>query len=94
MLHTQNAENVENGEERQIAFGWTEDNPWESGDKRERGGITRIGGHSQNLAPRSRGKTPEGVSVNEWNDKKSININRTSRISALREEGRCESREN
>ena len=27
---------MKNGEERQIAFGWIEDNPWESGDKRER----------------------------------------------------------
>ena len=31
----------------------------------------------------------EGVSVNEWTDKKSININRTSRISVLREGGQA-----
>ena len=41
--YTPRMQKMKNGEERQIAFGWIEDNPWESGDK-ERGGITRIGG--------------------------------------------------
>ena len=41
--YTPRMQKMKNGEERQIAFGWIEDNPWESGDKRE-SGITRIGG--------------------------------------------------
>ena len=29
----------------------------------------------------------EGASVNEWNDKRSLNINRTTRVTVLREGG-------
>ena len=86
--YTPRMQKMKNGEERQIAFGWIEDNPWESGDKRERWDYKDWGGHSQNLAPGSVVRL-EGVSVNEWNDKKSININRTSRISVLREGGQA-----
>ena len=86
--YTPRMQKMKNGEERQIAFGWIEDNPWESGDKRERWDYKDWGGHSQNLAPGSVVRL-EGVSVNEWNDKKSININRTSRISVLRDGGQA-----
>ena len=74
------------GEEKQIAFGWIEDNPWESNDKRERWDFKDWGAHSENLAPNSVVRL-EGVSVNEWNDKRSININRGSRVTVLREGG-------
>jgi replication factor A1 len=74
------------GEEKQIAFGWIEDNPWESNDKRERWDFKDWGSHSENLAPNSVVRL-EGVSVNEWNDKRSININRGSRVTILREGG-------
>ncbi len=74
------------GEEKQIAFGWIEDNPWESNDKRERWDFKDWGQHSENLAPNSVVRL-EGVSVNEWNDKRSININRGSRVTVLREGG-------
>jgi len=74
------------GEEKQIAFGWIEDNPWESNDKRERWDFKDWGAHSENLAPNSVVRL-EGVSVNEWNDKRSININRASRVTVLREGG-------
>ena len=74
------------GEEKQIAFGWIEDNPWESTDKRERWDFKDWGGHSENLSPNSIVRL-EGVSVNEWNEKRSININRGSRVTILREGG-------
>ncbi|MGB1533789.1 MAG: hypothetical protein ACPHGU_05015 [Candidatus Thalassarchaeaceae archaeon] len=74
------------GEEKQIAFGWIEDNPWESTDKRERWDFKDWGSHSENLRPNSIVRL-EGVSVNEWNEKRSININRGSRVTILREGG-------
>ena len=74
------------GEEKQIAFGWIEDNPWESTDKRERWDFKDWGAHSENLRPNSIVRL-EGVSVNEWNEKRSININRGSRVTILREGG-------
>ena len=52
------------GEEKQIAFGWIEDNPWESKDKRVRWDFKDWGSHSENLAPNSVVRL-EGVSVNE-----------------------------
>ena len=72
------------GEEKQIAFGWIEDNPWEETSKRERWDFKDWGQHSANLLPNSIVRL-EGVSVNEWNDKKSININRSSRVTILSE---------
>ncbi|HJM18279.1 MAG TPA: hypothetical protein QF703_01970 [Candidatus Thalassarchaeaceae archaeon] len=74
------------GEERQIAFGWIEDNPWESGNLRERWDFKDWGGKGEKLTPGSIVRI-EGASVNEWNEKKSLNINRTSRITVLREGG-------
>lgn len=72
------------GEEKQIAFGWIEDNPWEETSKRERWDFKDWGQHSENLRPNSIVRL-EGVSVNEWNNKKSININRSSRVTILSE---------
>ncbi|MEC9263910.1 MAG: hypothetical protein VYD23_02280, partial [Candidatus Thermoplasmatota archaeon] len=74
------------GEERQVAFGWIEDNPWENSDQRERWDYKDWGEQSENLAPGSVVRL-EGVSVNEWNDKRSINVNRTTRVTVLREGG-------
>ncbi len=74
------------GEERQVAFGWIEDNPWENSDQRERWDYKDWGEQSENLAPGSVVRL-EGASVNEWNDKRSINVNRTTRVSVLREGG-------
>ena len=73
-------------EERQVAFGWIEDNPWENSDQRERWDYKDWGEQSENLAPGSVVRL-EGASVNEWNDKRSINVNRTTRVSVLREGG-------
>ena len=74
------------GEERQVAFGWIEDNPWENSDQRERWDYKDWGEQSENLAPGSVVRL-EGASVNEWNDKRSINFNRTTRVTVLREGG-------
>ena len=72
------------GEERQIAYGWIEDSPWEG--ERERWDFTDWGDHSQNLTPGSVVRL-EGVSVNFWNDRRSVNINRPSRVTVLKEGG-------
>ena len=74
------------GEERQVAFGWIEDNPWQSGDQRERWDFKDWGEQAENLAPGSIVRL-EGASVNEWNDKRSLNINRTTRVTVLKEGG-------
>ena len=72
------------GEERQIGFGFIEDSPWDG--ERERWEFKDWGNKSQDLAAGSVVRL-EGVSVNEWNGKKSININQTSRVSVLKEGG-------
>ena len=72
------------GEERQIGFGFIEDSP-RDGD-RQRWEFKDWGNKSQDLAAGSVVRL-DGVSVNEWNDKKSININQTSRVSVLKEGG-------
>ena len=74
------------GEERQIAYGWIEDNPWAG--ERERWDFTDWGDKSQNLPPGSIVRL-EGVSVNFWNDRRSININRSSRVTILKEGGQA-----
>jgi replication factor A1 len=71
------------GEEKQIAFGWIEDNPWEEGGQRNRWDFKDWGSHAENLSPGSVVRL-EGVSVNEWNGKFSLNINQSSRVSILR----------
>ena len=84
--YTPRMQKMKSGEERKIAFGWIEDNPWESSDKRERWDYKDWGDKSKNLAPGSIVRL-EGVSVNEWNDKRSINVNSTSRVTTLKEGG-------
>ncbi len=74
------------GEERQIAFGWIEDNPWEASSERERWDYKDWGDKGSSLVPGSIVRL-EGASVNEWNDKKSLNINRTTRVTTLKEGG-------
>ena len=71
------------GEEKQIAFGWIEDNPWKEGGERIRWDFKDWGNHAENLSPGSVVRL-EGVSVNEWNGKFSLNINQTSRVAVLR----------
>ena len=74
------------GEERQIAFGWIEDNPHKDSNQRERWNYTDWGGNHERLAPGSIVRI-EGASVNEWKGNKSISINQSSRVTVLREGG-------
>lgn len=74
------------GEERQIAFGWIEDNPWSASSDRVRWDYKDWGDKSASLVPGSVVRL-EGASVNEWNDKRSLNINRTTRVTVLKEGG-------
>ena len=74
------------GEEKQIAFGWIEDNPWEASSERIRWDYKDWGNKAEALVPGSIVRL-EGVSVNEWNDKRSLNINRTTRVTVLKEGG-------
>ena len=74
------------GEERQIAFGWIEDNPWEASSERVRWDYKDWGDKGASLVPGTIVRL-EGASVNEWNDKRSLNINRTTRVTVLKEGG-------
>ena len=74
------------GEEKQIAFGWIEDNPWEASSERARWDYKDWGNKGEAMVPGSIVRL-EGASVNEWNDKKSLNINRTTRVTVLKEGG-------
>ena len=74
------------GEEKQIAFGWIEDNPWEASSERIRWDYKDWGNKAETMVPGSIVRL-EGASVNEWNDKRSLNINRTTRVTVLKEGG-------
>ena len=74
------------GEEKQIAFGWIEDNPWEASSERIRWDYKDWGNKAEAMIPGSIVRL-EGASVNEWNDKRSLNINRTTRVTVLKEGG-------
>ena len=74
------------GEEKQIAFGWIEDNPWEASSERIRWDYKDWGNKGEAMVPGSIVRL-EGASVNEWNDKRSLNINRTPRVTVLKEGG-------
>ena len=73
------------GEEKQIAFGTLEDLPWAEGegDRWE----YKDWGQNQNLSPGAIVRL-EGVSVNEYQGKMSLNINQSSRIVVLQEGSR------
>ena len=53
------------GEDRQVAFGWIEDNPWGSSSEKERWDFKDWGLKNDSLIPGSIVRL-EGVSVNEW----------------------------
>lgn len=75
------------GEERQTAFGWIEDNPWADGGERVRWDFKDWGNHAESLIPGAIVRL-EGVSVNEWKGKRSLNVNQSSRVAVLKESGR------
>ena len=72
------------GEERQIAYGWIEDRPWAEGGERTRWDFKDWGDHSSKLTAGSAVRL-EGASVNEWKGKRSLNINKGTRVTVLRE---------
>jgi ssDNA-binding replication factor A large subunit len=71
------------GEDKQIAFGMLEDNPWEENGTRVRWDYKDWGPHA-NLAAGSIVRL-EGASVNEYNGKMSLNINQSTRVVVLKE---------
>ncbi len=81
--YTPRMQKMKSGEERQIAFGWIEDVPF-SNENSTRWDYKDWGSHSSNLSPGSIVRL-EGVSVNEWNGKRSLNINNSSRVVVLQE---------
>jgi replication factor A1 len=76
------------GEEKQVAFGWIEDAPYNDSNDSVRWDFKDWGEHHERLAPGSIVRL-EGVSVNEWQGKKSININRSSSVVVLEEGGQA-----
>lgn len=83
VTYTPRMQKMKSGEERQIAFGWIEDLPFSNEDS-TRWDYKDWGNHSSNLSPGSIVRL-EGVSVNEWNGKRSLNINQSSRVVVLQE---------
>ena len=76
-------EQIIRGEEKKIAFGLIEDNPWDDGTERIRWEYKDWGPNS-NITPGSVVRI-EGASVNEYQGKMSLNINQGARIAVLRE---------
>ncbi|RJU89295.1 MAG: hypothetical protein DWC02_00070 [Candidatus Poseidoniales archaeon] len=71
------------GEEKIVPYGLLEDQPWSEGGSRTRWEFKDWGNHP-NIAPGAVVRL-EGVSVNEYQGRMSININQSSRIVVLRE---------
>ena len=71
------------GEEKIVPYGLIEDQPWSEGGERTRWEY-KDWGNNPNLAPGAVVRL-EGVSVNEYQGKMSININQASRVVVLRE---------
>ena len=71
------------GEQKQIAFGLLEDNPWEENGVKNRWEYKDWGPNS-NITPGSVVRI-EGASVNEYQGKMSLNINQSTRIAVVRE---------
>ncbi|DAC60445.1 MAG TPA: hypothetical protein HA354_00315 [Candidatus Poseidoniaceae archaeon] len=71
------------GEQKQIAFGLIEDNPWEDGATKTRWEY-KDWGPNTNITPGSIIRI-EGASVNEYQGRMSLNINQGARVAVLRE---------
>ena len=71
------------GEEKIVPFGLIEDQPWSEGGERTRWEY-KDWGNNPNIAPGAVVRL-EGVSVNEYQGKMSININQASRVVVLRD---------
>lgn len=71
------------GEEKIVPYGLIEDQPWSEGGNRTRWEY-KDWGNNPNIAPGAVVRF-EGVSVNEYQGKMSINVNQASRVVVLRE---------
>ena len=71
------------GEEKIVPYGLIEDQPWSEGGERTRWEY-KDWGNNPNLAPGAVVRL-EGVSVNEYQGRMSINVNQASRVVVLRE---------
>lgn len=71
------------GEEKIVPYGLIEDQPWSEGGNRTRWEY-KDWGNNPNLAPGAVVRL-EGVSVNEYQGRMSINVNQASRVVVLRE---------
>lgn len=79
------------GEEKIVPYGLIEDNPWpENGGERNRWEY-KDWGNNPNITPGSIVRL-EGVSVNEYQGRMSLNINQSSRVAVLREGTRAVSK--
>ncbi len=72
------------GQQRQMAYGLIEDNPWEKSNSNQRWKYTDWGNHADSMKPGSIVRI-EGASVNEYEGNLSLNINQSSRIVVLQE---------
>ena len=71
------------GEEKIVPYGLIEDQPWSEGGERTRWEY-KDWGNNPNMAPGAVVRL-EGVSVNEYQGRMSINVNQASRVVVLRE---------
>ena len=71
------------GEEKIVPYGLIEDQPWAEGGNRTRWEYKDLG-NNPNIAPGAVVRL-EGVSVNEYQGRMSINVNQASRVVVLRE---------
>ena len=71
------------GEEKIVPYGLLEDQPWSEGGNRTRWEF-KDWGNNPNIAPGAVVRL-EGVSVNEYQGRMSLNINQASRVVVLRE---------
>jgi len=72
------------GQQRQMAYGLLEEDPWEKLGSRKRWKYTDWGNHSDSIKPGAIIRI-EGASVNEYEGNLSLNINQSSRIIVLQE---------
>ena len=72
------------GQQRQMAYGFIEDNPWEKSNSNQRWKYTDWGNHVEKMKPGSIIRI-EGASVNEYEGNLSLNINQSSRVIVLQE---------
>ncbi len=72
------------GQQRQMAYGLIEDDPWGNSNSRQRWKYTDWGNHADTIKPGAIIRI-EGASVNEYEGNLSLNINQSSRIVVLQE---------